>query len=253
MNGQAQRLLPALLIALVLHGVLLTRQLREDRIMPVTKALQRITVSLGTRPVAGKQHPQKQQQPPSEEKKEYLSPPVKPIAGEYREPPVSAPITPLIHIPKPSRRKVVSHQRLVQSKPQAAVAPTAEQKNIPLAAPAQEGVPSSFAGEEEERGDPQVSSTAAVLQRAVPLYRINPPPEYPRLARRRGLEGTVLLEVLVDSSGRVADMRFSRTSGHALLDKAAMEGVQRWQFAPGTMNGRPQEMWVEIPVRFQLR
>ncbi|MCF6187070.1 MAG: energy transducer TonB [Desulfobulbaceae bacterium] len=252
MNGQTQRLLPALLIALMLHGILLSLQLDEDRVMPAAKALQWIPVSLGTRSVVKKPRPQKQQLPPSEEKK-AVAPSVRPIAGEDREPPVPATTTIPLHIQKPTHRKTVSRQRPVQSKPQTAVATPAEQKKIPLAAPVQERVPSSSSREEEESSDPQASLAAAVLQQAIPLYRINPPPEYPRLARRRGLEGVVLLEVLVNSSGRVADIRISSSSGYALLDKAALKGVRRWHFTPGTMNGRQQEMWVEIPVRFQLR
>ena len=243
MTGQVQRLLPALLIALVLHGVLLSRKLGEER-MPAAKALQRITVSLGTRKVVKKSIVEKKQESPSEEKKEVLLP-AKPKLKEYAEPALPAATVPPVHIPKPSRRKTVSRKNTAKVKPLTAASPPAEPKNILQ--------PSSSPAEHKEYGDPQGSSAAVVLHRATPLYQINPPPEYPRLARRRGLEGVVLLEVLVDSSGRVANMRLSRTSGYALLDKAAMKGVQRWQFTPGTMNGSTQEMWVEIPVRFQLR
>ncbi len=244
MTGQVQRLLPALLIALMLHGVLLSRKLGEDRRMPVAKALQRITVSLGTRKVVKKSSVEKKQEPPSEEKKEVLLP-VKPKLKEYADPALPAATAPPIHIPKPSNRKIVARKNTAKVKPLTAASPPAESVQVRQSA--------LSPAVQEEPGAPQASSVAVVLHQATPLYQVNPPPEYPRLARRRGLEGVVLLEVLVDSSGRVADMRLSRTSDHALLDKAAMEGVQRWQFTPGTMNGRPQEMWVEIPVRFQLR
>jgi len=244
MTGQVQRLLPALLIALVLHGVLLSRKLGEDMVTPAAKALQRITVSLGTRKVVNKSPVEKKQLTPSEEKKEVLLS-VKPKLKEYGESALPVATAPPVHIPKPSRRKTVSRENSAKVKPLTAASPSAEFKKSHQ--------PSSSSAEHKEHGDPQESSAAVVLHQDTPLYLVNPPPEYPRLARRRGLEGVVLLEVLVDNSGRVVDIRLSRTSGHALLDKAAMKGVQRWQFIPGTMNGRPQEMWVEIPVRFKLR
>jgi protein TonB len=92
-----------------------------------------------------------------------------------------------------------------------------------------------------------------VLVEARPLYRENPPPEYPRLARRRGYEGTVLLEVLVDEAGRVKELKLAESSGHAALDRAAEKSVGRWRFTAGRRGEDPVEMWVKVPVRFELR
>lgn len=241
MIGQVQRVLPALLLALVLHGVLLSLQLRENRSRPAAKSLQRITVSLGTREsVITKSPVEKKQLPPLKEKQEVKS--SKPVAGEDNASVVPAATPHPVHVPKPARRKIVSRQR--KAKPQATVSFPAEQKRNQQSAP--------FPAQEKEHGDPQPSSAAVLLQ-ATPLYQVNPPPEYPRLARRRGLEGIVILEVLVDSTGKVANIRISASSGHRLLDQAAVKGVQGWRFTPGTISGRPQGMWVEIPLRFQLR
>lgn len=91
------------------------------------------------------------------------------------------------------------------------------------------------------------------LLEAVPLYRENPPPPYPLTARRRGQEGTVLIEVLVDRAGRVKDFGIRSTSGYPLLDKAAMKAVSRWRFEPGKRGHEPVEMWVTVPVRFHLK
>ncbi|MCG2775049.1 MAG: TonB family protein, partial [Desulfobacterales bacterium] len=54
---------------------------------------------------------------------------------------------------------------------------------------------------------------AQVLREARPMYRTNPSPHYPRLARKRGYEGTVVLEVLVDSNGRVKDLQVFKSGG----------------------------------------
>ena len=90
------------------------------------------------------------------------------------------------------------------------------------------------------------------LREAAPLYQENPPPPYPPMARRRGYEGTVLLVVLVEKQGTVKDLRVLRTSGYPVLDQAALDAVRKWRFEPGRKGEEPVEMWVNIPVRFQL-
>lgn len=94
---------------------------------------------------------------------------------------------------------------------------------------------------------------AQVLREARPMYRTNPSPHYPRLARKRGYEGTVVLEVLVDSNGRVKDLEVFKSGGYAILDKAAVASVKDWLFEPGMRGDEKLEMWVKIPIRFQLK
>lgn len=92
-----------------------------------------------------------------------------------------------------------------------------------------------------------------VLREARPMYRTNPSPRYPRLARKRGYEGTVVLEVLVDPNGRVKDLQVFKSGGYAILDKAAVASVKDWLFEPGMRGDEKVEMWVKIPIRFQLK
>jgi protein TonB len=90
------------------------------------------------------------------------------------------------------------------------------------------------------------------IREAIPVYRSNPPPEYPAIARRRGYEGIVLVEVLVSREGRVQELRLSQSSGYSMLDQAAMASMKRWLFEPATINEEKVEMWVKVPVRFRL-
>ena len=92
-----------------------------------------------------------------------------------------------------------------------------------------------------------------VLREARPKYRTNPSPRYPRLARRRGYEGTVVLEVLVAPNGRVKDLHVFKSGGYSVLDKAAVTSVKDWLFEPGMRGDENVEMWVKIPIRFQLK
>ena len=91
------------------------------------------------------------------------------------------------------------------------------------------------------------------LRQAIPIYRENPSPPYPRVARRRGYEGTTILEVLVNREGKVDDVRLSSSSGHPVLDRAAKSSVKKWVFIPAVRGNKKVEMWVKIPIRFQLR
>ena len=87
---------------------------------------------------------------------------------------------------------------------------------------------------------------------ARPRYRENPPPVYPEQARRRRIEGTVVLEALVNGGGSVHHLAVQASSGHPLLDEAALRAVRGWRFEPGRRGSVPVTMKVLVPVRFAL-
>ncbi|HSH85283.1 MAG TPA: energy transducer TonB, partial [Guyparkeria sp.] len=84
-------------------------------------------------------------------------------------------------------------------------------------------------------------------------YLDNAPPSYPRAAQRLRQEGEVLLRVMVDADGRPIDWSVARSSGHARLDRAAMDAVAKWRFEPATRGGRPVKGEVIVPLDFRLR
>lgn len=83
-------------------------------------------------------------------------------------------------------------------------------------------------------------------------YLKNPPPGYPRISRRNGEQGTVIVRVFISTQGTPEKAEVRTSSGFARLDQAALEAVQRWRFVPGRRNGTPEAMWFHIPVRFIL-
>lgn len=85
-----------------------------------------------------------------------------------------------------------------------------------------------------------------------PNYRNNPAPEYPRIARKRGWEGTVLLLIQVTPEGHSASVRVHRTSGHDALDNAAVEAARTWTFIPAKHGETPVASSVIVPIRFSL-
>lgn len=81
----------------------------------------------------------------------------------------------------------------------------------------------------------------------------NPRPEYPRAAREAGWEGTVILQVMVLPDGTAGNVTLHKTSGHSILDEAALAAVKGWQFVPAMDGNFPIQSMVRMPVRFDLR
>lgn len=106
---------------------------------------------------------------------------------------------------------------------------------------------------EAETGVRGTDESTAVLTIARPDYGSNPPPEYPRRARKQGWQGTVLLRVAVSSTGAPSAVTVARSSGYPLLDDAAIEAVLRWRFRAARRGDEPVESTVEVPVTFRLQ
>lgn len=84
-------------------------------------------------------------------------------------------------------------------------------------------------------------------------YAKAPSPPYPRDALIAGLQGTVLLQVLVDVDGRPLRVDVERSSGHRVLDDAARRYVLRqWTFRPATKDGRPVQALGIVPIAYRL-
>jgi protein TonB len=80
----------------------------------------------------------------------------------------------------------------------------------------------------------------------------NRAPRYPVEARRKGIEGTVTLQLNVRADGSVGDVQVNDSSGSRLLDDAAVEAARDWLFVPSVAGARMSETRVTLPVRFVL-
>lgn len=81
----------------------------------------------------------------------------------------------------------------------------------------------------------------------------NPRPPYPLAARRRGIEGRVVLRAHVLEGGQCAEVRLKQSSGYELLDASALGTVKQWRFIPASRGETAVASWVEIPIAFRLR
>ena len=152
-------------------------------------------------------------------------------------PPVPVPVTPP-HLPStaiapmPHRIDVppVAEQVVVEDGTRAA---------DPVVEPSGEAVPAL------ESGTPLPGVRLEYLQA--------PPPAYPRDALRDGIQGTVMLQVLVDVDGRPLDVQVEHGSGNRQLDNAARRQVlERWIFRPAMKDGRAVQAIGLVPIAFNL-
>ncbi|MGB9265522.1 MAG: TonB family protein [Terriglobales bacterium] len=86
----------------------------------------------------------------------------------------------------------------------------------------------------------------AMAQRVV--YRVMP--EYPKLARQAGVQGTVVLDTIVSAGGAVTQTKF--VSGPDVLSQAAMDAVRWWRYEPYLVNGQPATVETTVAVNFRL-
>lgn len=88
---------------------------------------------------------------------------------------------------------------------------------------------------------------ASLAYRSAPL-------QFPVQALRQHMQGTVLLRVLVDETGKPVDVQVEHGSGYALLDRSAREQVlASWRFHPAIVNGQAVRAWAQVPVSFTLQ
>jgi TonB family protein len=78
-----------------------------------------------------------------------------------------------------------------------------------------------------------------------------PEPEYSEEARKAKFQGTVLLAIVVDETGKATQIKVSRPLGLG-LDEKAIEAVKKWKFEPGKYNGKAVAVQATVEVSFRL-
>ncbi|WP_415668875.1 TonB family protein [Vibrio rarus] len=76
---------------------------------------------------------------------------------------------------------------------------------------------------------------------------------YPRLAQRRGLQGSTLIEIWINTEGKQIKQSIVSSSGHKILDDAAMKSVSEWQFQRHNEQGQRIAYRVQVPINFKLQ
>ena len=84
-----------------------------------------------------------------------------------------------------------------------------------------------------------------------PRFKTRAKADYPEMARRAQIEGTVIVKVLVGPDGLVKDAQIVQ-GVHPILDKQALIAARRWTFFPGKQRNIPVKAWMAIPFNFRL-
>ncbi|MEM1025102.1 MAG: energy transducer TonB [Myxococcota bacterium] len=80
-----------------------------------------------------------------------------------------------------------------------------------------------------------------------------PPGSFPPSARKRGVEGYVLLSVLVNKNGKVSEARVLESKPPGEFDEAALAAIRSWTFQPGFYKGEPTSVRIEQKIEFRLK
>lgn len=96
---------------------------------------------------------------------------------------------------------------------------------------------------------PTIFRAGGDVSNPVPIYK--PEPGYTEEARSAGVQGTVLLSLVVDDTGKTTDIKVIKSLVNG-LDQKAVEAVSQWRFQPGEKDGKPVAIQAQIEVTFRL-
>ena len=94
------------------------------------------------------------------------------------------------------------------------------------------------------------SNTMHISANAAQIVSRPVEPDYPMLAKQMKVQGSVVLQALIDRSGNIEDLHV--LSGPAILSTAAMQAVKQWRFRPYYLSGEPVETQARITVNFTI-
>jgi len=135
-------------------------------------------------------------------------------------------------------------------KPRQVPRPPVEQQTTPAPAPR---VPQAIASASPPAaGQPMLADMMLEPPRADAGYLKNPPPAYPKMLLKRGVEGSVLVRARVQDDGRCSQVLLKESSGFRLFDEAALSAVRGWRFVPARQGTQTVVAWVDIPIAFRI-
>lgn len=152
--------------------------------------------------------------------------------------------------PRPPQEKRAAKPKLA---PEPKPAPRSVERPVSVAEDTAKGPQSGTAGaggsSKDERGSASLSSYQAKLAARLRSFR-----SFPAAAEKQGITGTAVVTFTVNASGTVTSAKLGRSSGHAILDSAAVAMVHRASpFPPIPANIGRSSITVSAPVRFDMR
>lgn len=237
--------LPGVLFVLALHSALFYF-LWSHKLIPPQKKMAIVFVNINPKPKPQENpRPEPPRETPKPEPVFRLAP--KPQEDPKPEPPRS--------IPKPEPVfKLSSKTQPIkeQSKQQlVAEAPVLSQSEPVASPPPHEPEPERIEGPAAPSGPISVAPVILSSELSLTCPKLSAP-TYPRLSRRLREEGTVILRVQLDETGRVTLAEVTNSSGYKRLDEAALGAVKTWRCNPPRRNGQPARAIAMQPFNFVL-
>lgn len=139
--------------------------------------------------------------------------------------------------------------------------PLAEDPTLAMLAESEPALTTPALGPPADTVEPQTATVAEAADIGAhqpaefvePLFAAPPtPPRYPTIARKRGREGIVWIEISLDADGQQADRKIVKSSGWTVLDESALMAVAEWRFLPHQADGVKIASRLRVPVKFSL-
>ena len=73
---------------------------------------------------------------------------------------------------------------------------------------------------------------------------------YPKEAKKNGIDGIVTVSVLISKTGLVEEAEI--VDGIPELDESAIKAIKKVKFKPGKHKGKPVNVWMDVPVHFEI-
>lgn len=258
------RYLIAGLITCILHGIALSFTPQQNTINVSTEdGAQSVRIQLMTmaaaKPVAEPTIDKKVVKEPT-----TVTPPQeqKPSATEQTKPLTPEPIHKPVITPKEASKPVVAKKPLPKppekkqvAQPKKPVKPnTSEPKTTKPKVKEISTEPASLEKPQTEAPAKNSAQDSKPMLVKKPKFSAKPTPvTYPRIARKRGLQGKVLVEVWLDEKGNQVKQVLLESSGHKVLDQQALSTIKEWRFSQQVAQGQAIAHRVQIPINFQLQ
>lgn len=77
--------------------------------------------------------------------------------------------------------------------------------------------------------------------------------KYPEIARKAGIEGTVIIYAKISTKGKVINTKVVKPLGNSGCNEAAINAIKKVKWKPAMQRDKPVTVWVSVPVKFKLR
>lgn len=180
--------------------------------------------------------------------------PPEPAAPKSPPPPEPTPApTPPKPEPRPQPRPKTPSVKPVERKPPQTPASSQASEAQQPSTPQATAQPSGTATRGGPRSYGSMSAYAEDLVDQRPSISRRVMPQYPDSARRRNIEGMVVVRLIVDTEGKAQQCAIHSSEPAEIFDNAALTAARKTRFVPGKVNGQPVNTMVLIPYKFALR